>query len=162
MSFITYTLTYQSMVACQKGPTRHAYAWQIGPFWQDTLAKWDTTLRSAGTYVYMHELTASSLVQIKARSLLSIKPWLEPLWCIANWTLEKKKLVSEWLNLTAFLGPAKTTWSEIWIKIHQLVSERLNLTAFLGTAEKEKGWLTEVGHNSWWHMKCAQVSEWVI
>ena len=22
---------------CQKGPTRHAYAWQIGPFWQHTL-----------------------------------------------------------------------------------------------------------------------------
>ena len=26
-----------SMVFCQKSPTRHAYAWQIGPFWQDTL-----------------------------------------------------------------------------------------------------------------------------
>ena len=26
-----------SMVSCQKDPTRHAYAWQIGPFWQDTL-----------------------------------------------------------------------------------------------------------------------------
>ena len=25
------------MVSGQKGPTRHAYAWQIGPFWQDTL-----------------------------------------------------------------------------------------------------------------------------
>ena len=25
------------MVSCQKGPARHAYAWQIGPFWQDTL-----------------------------------------------------------------------------------------------------------------------------
>ena len=25
---------------CQKGPTRHAYAWQIGPFWQDTLVVW--------------------------------------------------------------------------------------------------------------------------
>ena len=25
------------MVSCQKGPTRHAYTWQIGPFWQDTL-----------------------------------------------------------------------------------------------------------------------------
>ena len=25
-----------SMVSCQKGPTSHAYAWQIGPFWQDT------------------------------------------------------------------------------------------------------------------------------
>ena len=28
---------YKSMVSCQKSPTRHAYAWQIGPFWQDTL-----------------------------------------------------------------------------------------------------------------------------
>ena len=26
-----------SRVSCQKGPTRHAFAWQIGPFWQDTL-----------------------------------------------------------------------------------------------------------------------------
>ena len=25
------------MVSCQKGPTRYAYGWQIGPFWQDTL-----------------------------------------------------------------------------------------------------------------------------
>ena len=25
------------MVSCQKGPTRHAYTWQIGPFWQDTI-----------------------------------------------------------------------------------------------------------------------------
>ena len=25
------------MVSCQKGPTRHAYTWQIGPFGQDTL-----------------------------------------------------------------------------------------------------------------------------
>ena len=29
--------TYMSRVSCQKGPTRHACAWQIGPFWQDTL-----------------------------------------------------------------------------------------------------------------------------
>ena len=29
--------TIKSRVSCQKGPTRHAYAWQIGPFWQDTL-----------------------------------------------------------------------------------------------------------------------------
>ena len=26
-----------SRVSCQKGPTRHAYAWQIGPLWQDIL-----------------------------------------------------------------------------------------------------------------------------
>ena len=30
-----------SMVSCQKGPTRHAYAWQIGPFWKDTLDIWN-------------------------------------------------------------------------------------------------------------------------
>ena len=29
-------MTLNSMVSYQKGPTRHAYAWQIGPFWQDT------------------------------------------------------------------------------------------------------------------------------
>ena len=28
---------YISRVSCEKGPTRHAYAWQIGLFWQDTL-----------------------------------------------------------------------------------------------------------------------------
>ena len=26
-----------SMVSCQKSPARHAYAWQIGHIWQDTL-----------------------------------------------------------------------------------------------------------------------------
>ena len=25
------------MVSYQKGPTCHAYAWKIGPFWQDTI-----------------------------------------------------------------------------------------------------------------------------
>ena len=27
---------HNSMVSCQKGLTRHAYIWQIGPIWQDT------------------------------------------------------------------------------------------------------------------------------
>ena len=25
------------MVSCQKDPTRHTYAWQIEPYWQDTI-----------------------------------------------------------------------------------------------------------------------------
>ena len=37
------TESNMSMVSCQKGPTRHAYAWQIGPFWQDTLDVWVST-----------------------------------------------------------------------------------------------------------------------
>ena len=32
-----YILDKSSMVSRQTGPTRHAYAWQIGPVWQDTL-----------------------------------------------------------------------------------------------------------------------------
>ena len=34
----TYSIN-MTMVSCQKGPTRHAYAWQIGPLWLDTLDK---------------------------------------------------------------------------------------------------------------------------
>ena len=36
-----------SRVSCEKGPTRHAYAWQIGPFWRDTLDIW-TLVPEAG------------------------------------------------------------------------------------------------------------------
>ena len=39
-AFAKSIFLYMSMVSCQKGPTRHAYAWQIGPFWQDTLDVW--------------------------------------------------------------------------------------------------------------------------
>ena len=31
---------HKSRVSSQKGPTRHAYAWQIGPFRLDTLEIW--------------------------------------------------------------------------------------------------------------------------
>ena len=36
-AFCFYCSTHITRASCQKGPTRHAYAWQIGPFWQDTL-----------------------------------------------------------------------------------------------------------------------------
>ena len=36
----THSPDFKSMVSCQKGPTRHANAWQIGPFWQDTIEMW--------------------------------------------------------------------------------------------------------------------------
>ena len=34
------TAYFISMLSCQKGPTRHAYAWHIGPFRQDTIDIW--------------------------------------------------------------------------------------------------------------------------
>ena len=54
-----------SMVSCQKGPTRHAYAWQIGSFWQDTLGMWNIAIKLSlyGMYsrafvisLYMHTI----------------------------------------------------------------------------------------------------------
>ena len=33
-------LAILSRVYCKKGPTHHAYAWQIGSFWQDSLDIW--------------------------------------------------------------------------------------------------------------------------
>ena len=36
-TFKIHNTIHISRVSCQKGPTHHAYAWQIGPFWQDTL-----------------------------------------------------------------------------------------------------------------------------
>ena len=41
------------MVSCQKGPTRHAYAWQIGPFWQDTLDKSLMVRRIINKFLYL-------------------------------------------------------------------------------------------------------------
>ena len=49
------------MVSCQKGPTRHAYAWQIEPFWSDTL---DIT-----GYVQLVTLNLSSKLSLKSKPL---------------------------------------------------------------------------------------------
>ena len=38
------------MVSCQKGPTRHAYAWQIGPCFQDTLDMWQLPRLAVAAY----------------------------------------------------------------------------------------------------------------
>ena len=43
-----FTILLIMMVSSQKGPSRHAYAWQIGPFWQDTMEiKIPKSLRTA-------------------------------------------------------------------------------------------------------------------
>ena len=51
------------MVSCQKGPTRHAYAWQIGPFWQDNLDILIRTNRNMENLNSRHRLDASMLMQ---------------------------------------------------------------------------------------------------
>ena len=41
---------------CQKGPTRHVYAWQIGTFWQDTLDVCDVIIFNVITLVTLDNL----------------------------------------------------------------------------------------------------------
>ena len=52
---------HMSMVSCQKGPTRHAYAWQIGPFWQDAL---DVSSIVSSTYVQCSAIVIAVLCTI--------------------------------------------------------------------------------------------------
>ena len=52
-----------------KGPTRHAYAWQIGPFWQDTLNMCgDTCTTKITKEIYLHVILASSRNQMQTLS----------------------------------------------------------------------------------------------
>ena len=50
---------YMSKVSCQKGPTRHAYAWEIGPHWQDTLDVF--ALRATDTIAHATSCLTSKL-----------------------------------------------------------------------------------------------------
>ena len=61
------------MASCQKGPICHAYAWQIRPFWQDTL---DICMNELG-----HHSSRKRLVAISV-------PWhyLNQCWLVVNWT----------------------------------------------------------------------------
>ena len=54
-----------SKVSCQKGPTRHAYAWQIGPFWKDTLDLWEM-----GNTVYLYVNIMADLSKSITMSLM--------------------------------------------------------------------------------------------
>ena len=57
-----------SMVSCQKGPTRHAYAWQIGPFWQDTLDIWGCVCSSVAWWYFLNERVWNGLVGTRSRT----------------------------------------------------------------------------------------------
>ena len=48
-------ISLRSRVSCQKGPTRHAYTWQIGPFWQDTLEMFEPVWMSSYAYIVTTE-----------------------------------------------------------------------------------------------------------
>ena len=60
------------------GPTRDAYAWQIGPFWQDTLKIWNVTLDTNPSNPNINLCTAYFPQKIFP-SLKCLK-WINPYW----------------------------------------------------------------------------------
>ena len=82
------------MVSCQRGPTRHAHAWQIGPFWQDTLEIWVTSV---------HACHSSSLLTHPG----GIKQCLVALWAVGLFAVcdirPKLILISNRANFVSFI-----------------------------------------------------------
>ena len=78
-------LGHRSMVSCPNGPTRHAYAWQIGPFWQDTLEMWNI---SRGYPLSLDWIADSSIwLQIPCDTPTDIEDpghYYSPLWLSGN------------------------------------------------------------------------------
>ena len=66
--------SHLAMVSCQKGPTRHAYAWQIGPFWLDTLDTW-VPLRTRKSYISLFTGSFHSAGQIIKNWQVIRLPW---------------------------------------------------------------------------------------
>ena len=75
---------YFTSVSCQKGPTRHAYAWQIGPFGQDTLE---------------HHRSWSALVGACSAS----NHYLSQCWLTVHWTLRIKRQLNDDKYSTSFI-----------------------------------------------------------
>ena len=67
-----------SRVFCQKGPTRHAYAWQIGPFWQDTLNMMLVYSSHSHHHPWVHYIATSRISSI-SRTLVKCE-----LMCLKN------------------------------------------------------------------------------
>ena len=79
-------------VSCQKGPTRHAYAWQIGPFWQDTLDMVQTMVQcTLETDGLRQEIRYTSLLAMELR-LSCTEQTISP-GCF-SWSAHKRYLIN--------------------------------------------------------------------
>ena len=101
-----------SMVSCQKGPTSHAYAWQIGPFWQDTL---DIACIVMSVAIYTSGKVMEQLQPNRLCMKFSGMPWCIPgsltnrfIW---SWCREKRSRHSQRMRNFRYLvrGP----WAQV-------------------------------------------------
>ena len=58
-----------SRVSCQKGPTHHAYAWQIGHFWQDTLDILECSSRKDISAVDISQVLSTDISTTQVRTI---------------------------------------------------------------------------------------------
>ena len=144
------------MVSCQKGPTRHAYAWRRGPFWQDILEVWDidqtvNSQRTLHTSPSFWRKNIDGLVQDYSDSSALGMEWLQsclkPLischkevWlCVEYqicWCLVLMPLSSHFLLMVPYTREIKLGWvASIWFSLNLLIA-----ISFMTIATVLLGW----------------------
>ena len=101
--------TCKSMVSCQKGPTHQAYAWQIGPFWQDTLHMYVEQHRNGWIEVF-NTINLDCKVPSPDQEISFAKSWLLEITRLAQhhfWDAGWKESVALLFSCTKIIYPAK-------------------------------------------------------
>ena len=111
-------IRYISMVFCQKGPTGHAYAWQIGPFWQDTLD------------MYHYETCTYLLLDKMAPKFQTINLRQSHQWKLVSFLIEVCSLECDWWDCIAGLDNGLVTkrWHAIFYTNDDLLRQSIYAT----------------------------------
>ena len=121
-------MNHNSILSCQKGPTRHAYAWQIGPFWQDTLellAKFSPCTR---TVEYPHPRLLPLLyrsIQVHQFYEYFVAEWqictdlvlrdIQTMWTMSVFAIKTIKQSPDWQKkYNSLILPYR--WDHLWYK----------------------------------------------
>ena len=105
-----------SRVSCQKGPTRHAYAWLIGPFWQDTFELYKWPYRYPNKWVFT-DIFIPNVVFFSNKSIINknhspCNSW----WPCTIWQLRPKSSLVQVMTCHLFSAkPLSDCDSWIWI-----------------------------------------------
>ena len=134
---IFHSMWITSMASCQKGPNHHAYAWQLGPFWQDTLDMWKLVSKSEHGVGWGLIPLCHSFSQTKNKFFIT--------WFCLCYKLGYPSTSHKW---SRFLFSVINDWGNRCI--HDAVSAISRFTMhsgdFLGLEK------CRVGPFSWWHL----------
>ena len=129
-----------SGVSCQKGPIRHAYAWQIGPFWQDTLGMSCmpyllpvTWLCPQQSVTQHYSIEQGKRPQLWDCHLNSLRQSDASIIGSDNGLSPGRRQAITWTDVGILLiGPLGTNFSEMLIEIHTFSFKKIHLKMLSG------------------------------